>query len=182
MSLAQNRLSAIRVASIKPHCVKTKILITRIWRRHTSLAAWRRRLFQMPRTLVRFLVIFGWVGAAMAGQTEDFADSVRAIRSVGPEGRGNAEAAAAWKKLAGGDATTLVPILASMDGANDFALNWLRAAADAVAGRASSAWKRSWRSVWAPSQQIAGSTARAINSGSKNGRPTTPFALVRPKN
>jgi hypothetical protein len=93
----------------------------------------------MPRTLVRFLVIFGWVGAAMAGQTEDFADSVRAIRSVGPEGRGNAEAAAAWKKLAGGDATTLVPILASMDGANDFALNWLRAAADAVAGRALSA-------------------------------------------
>jgi len=93
----------------------------------------------MLGTLVRFLVIFGWVGAAMAGQMEDFADSVRAIRSVGPEGRGNAEAAGAWKKLAGGDATTLVPILESMDGANDFGLNWLRAAVDAVAGRALSA-------------------------------------------
>ena len=48
-------------------------------------------------------------------------------------------------------------------------------------GPASSAWKRSWRSVWALWRRIAALTARKINSGSESGRPTTPFALVRPK-
>ena len=83
----------------------------------------------------RILVIFGLIGGALAGQPQEIADSIRAIRSVGPEGRGNAAAAAAWKKLAAGDATILMPILEGMDDANDLALNWLRAAVDSVTGR-----------------------------------------------
>jgi len=86
--------------------------------------------------VARFLLVFGWVGLAAASQQQDVADALATIKAVGPEGRGNAEAAVAWKKLASGDAATLVPIFGAMDGANDLALNWLRAAADAIAGRA----------------------------------------------
>ncbi len=109
---------------------------------------WQRRLTGLPRLCIvsrmigrvgRILVIFGWISAALAGQPREFADSLAAIRSVGPEGRGNAEAAAAWKKLAAGDANTLVPLLGGMDGANDLALNWLRAAVDTLTARVLSA-------------------------------------------
>jgi hypothetical protein len=92
----------------------------------------------MIRRFALALLMLGWVGLATAGQQEEMAGSLATIRSVGPEGRGNAEAALAWKKLAAGDATTLVPILEAMDGANDFALNWLRAAIDAIASRVQS--------------------------------------------
>lgn len=85
------------------------------------------------------LVLAGVVSLAMAGPRPDIAEPVRVLRAVGPEGQGNAAASAAWKKLAAGNATTLVPLLAAMDGANDYALNWLRAAVDAVAGRELSA-------------------------------------------
>ena len=55
--------------------------------------------------------------------------------ATGPEGQGNAAAATVWKKLAAGDASTLLPILDAMDGANDYTLNWLRPAFDAIADR-----------------------------------------------
>lgn len=61
--------------------------------------------------------------------------ALKSVRAVGPEGRGNAEASGSWKTLSSGDASTLIPLLEAMDGANDFALNWIRAAVDAVAGR-----------------------------------------------
>jgi hypothetical protein len=41
----------------------------------------------------------------------------------------------AWKKLAEGEAATLMPILEAMDGANEYALNWLRAAIESIAER-----------------------------------------------
>jgi len=89
----------------------------------------------MTRRFIGILVILVWVGAATAEQPRDLTEVLGAIRAVGPEGRGNAEATVAWRQLAGGDATTLLPILGAMDGANDLALNWLRAAVDSVAGR-----------------------------------------------
>ncbi len=87
------------------------------------------------KLILRTLVLTGGVSLALAGPPPDIAEPVRVLRAVGPEGQGNAAASAAWKKLAVGDATTLVPLLVAMDGANDYALNWLRAAVDAVAGR-----------------------------------------------
>ncbi len=81
------------------------------------------------------MVLAGGVSLALAGPPPDIAEPVRVLRAVGPEGQGNAAASAAWKKLAAGNASTLVPLLVAMDGANDYALNWLRAAVDAVAGR-----------------------------------------------
>jgi hypothetical protein len=88
----------------------------------------------IPR-FAKILLVLGWVGAAAAGPPDDISSAFAAIRAVGPEGRGNAEASAAWKKLASGDAATLLPILGAMDGANDYAQNWLRAAVDTIAGR-----------------------------------------------
>jgi len=61
--------------------------------------------------------------------------AIKTIRAVGPEGRGNAEAAAAWKQLGGAESKDLPVILAGMDGANELALNWLRAAVDGIAAR-----------------------------------------------
>ena len=58
------------------------------------------------------------------------------LRAVGPEGNGNAQASAAWKELARADTKSLPKILSSMDGANDLAANWLRAAVDTIAARA----------------------------------------------
>lgn len=63
-------------------------------------------------------------------------ESIRVIRSVGPEGQGNAAASAAWQALAQSELKSLPMLLAGMDGANDLALNWLRAAVDAVVDRA----------------------------------------------
>ena len=63
------------------------------------------------------------------------ADSIKTIRAVGPEGLGNAQASAAWKDISAAKASDLPAILAGMDGANELALNWLRAAVDSVAAR-----------------------------------------------
>jgi hypothetical protein len=92
-------------------------------------------VLRMPKPLARFLVIYSCVGAVMAGPSSEIAGAIHVIKAVGPEGRGNVEAAAAWKQLAASDAATLLTILEAMDGANDFALNWLRAAVDAIFSR-----------------------------------------------
>ena len=81
------------------------------------------------------LALFLGVGVCLADPAPDIALSLRTIRAVGPEGQGNAEASALWKKLAAGDATIIPEILAAMDGANDLSANWLRAAIDAIAER-----------------------------------------------
>lgn len=60
---------------------------------------------------------------------------VDAIRSVGAEGRGNAAASAAWRQVAKADAAAIPALLEAMDGANDYALNWLRSAVETIAQR-----------------------------------------------
>ena len=66
----------------------------------------------------------------------DISDSLKTIRAVGPEGKGNVAAAQAWKSLAQVKPAALPQILAAMDGANPLAANWLRAAVDTIASRA----------------------------------------------
>jgi hypothetical protein len=75
------------------------------------------------------------VGTAMASTPRDIVEALKTIRAVGPEGQGNVAASVAWKKLNEGNVTSLLPILEAMDGANDYALNWLRGAVDAIASR-----------------------------------------------
>jgi hypothetical protein len=66
----------------------------------------------------------------------DLSDSLKTIRAVGPEGKGNTAATQAWQALAQAKPAALPQILAAMDGANPLAANWLRAAVDTIASRA----------------------------------------------
>ncbi len=80
------------------------------------------------------LTIFAWVPFAAAA---DLQVHLKPILAVGPEGRGNAEAAAAWKQLtAAADASSLPDLLKAMNGAGDLAANWLRGAVSVIAQRA----------------------------------------------
>ncbi len=63
-------------------------------------------------------------------------ESIQVIRSVGPEGQGNAAASAAWQTLSQSEMKSLPLLLAGMDGANDLSLNWLRSAVEASVDRA----------------------------------------------
>ncbi|HPA17622.1 MAG TPA: hypothetical protein PLU30_07725 [Verrucomicrobiae bacterium] len=63
------------------------------------------------------------------------AESIAAIRAVGPEGKGNAEAARGWQELARADAAVLPELFRAMDGANELAANWLRSAVETIVDR-----------------------------------------------
>jgi outer membrane protein assembly factor BamB len=58
---------------------------------------------------------------------------LEALRSVGAEGKGHREAALAWLEVAQSEVSALPRILSAMDGANPLAVNWIRAAVDAIA-------------------------------------------------
>ena len=90
-------------------------------------------IYPYAKQVLRILLIAGSLRTAFADS--QIAEPLRIIRAVGPEGRGNSEASAAWKKLAEDDPSTLMPILEAMDGANDYALNWLRSAVESIAER-----------------------------------------------
>lgn len=60
-------------------------------------------------------------------------DNIRAIRSVGKEGKNHSEAIQAVKELSQDSATTLPTLLKSFQGASPLAINWLRGAIDTIA-------------------------------------------------
>ncbi len=64
---------------------------------------------------------------------DDIARSLKTLRAVGPEGKGNEDAGPAWKALVAKGGPALLPTLAAMKDADPAAVNWLRTAADAVA-------------------------------------------------
>ncbi len=69
---------------------------------------------------------------ARSAESEDLKSAIHTIRQVGPEGKGNAEAAGAWKVLARTPIEQLPLLLAGMDGATPLARNWIRAAVDEI--------------------------------------------------
>ena len=71
-----------------------------------------------------------------SAESEDLKSAFHTIRQVGPEGKGSAEAAEAWKVLAKTPIEQLPLLLAGMDGANPLARNWIRAAVDEIVERA----------------------------------------------
>jgi len=89
----------------------------------------------MKRLLLLLLAAAAGTGFAGAASSSRLAEPIQMIRAVGPEGRGNADATAAWRKLAAAEADALPAILSAMDGTNELALNWLRAAVDSIASR-----------------------------------------------
>jgi hypothetical protein len=88
------------------------------------------------KTHFNLLILLLLVVRLNAATTGDVAGWIRTVQSVGSEGRGNAEAARAWQEISTLDAKHLPKVLAGMDGANGYALNWLRSAADTIAERA----------------------------------------------
>src|ERR1700733_1066378 len=71
-----------------------------------------------------------------SAESEDLKSAIHTICQVGPEGKGSAEAAGAWKVLAKAPIEQLPLLLAGMDGATPLARNWIRAAVDEIVERA----------------------------------------------
>jgi hypothetical protein len=74
--------------------------------------------------------------AVRSDESEDLKSAIHTIRQVGPEGKGSAEAAGAWKVLARTPIEQLPLLLTGMDGATPLARNWIRAAVDEIVERA----------------------------------------------
>lgn len=73
----------------------------------------------------------------LTASAADLSAHLAPILAVGPEGKGNAEASAAWQKLtATADASSLPDILKAMNGAGEISANWLRGAISVIAQRA----------------------------------------------
>jgi len=72
------------------------------------------------------------VAVVRSAESEDLKAAIHTIREVGPDGKGSAEAARAWKVLAKTPIEQLPLLLAGMDGATPLARNWIRAAVDEV--------------------------------------------------
>jgi hypothetical protein len=73
--------------------------------------------------------------AASAAHAADVEPLLARIKAVGGEGKGNDEAGKAWRELAKHGPDALPDIFASFDGAGPIAVNYLRAAVDAIAER-----------------------------------------------
>ncbi len=74
------------------------------------------------------LALLWAVGMAKA----DIATSIAALRGTGPGGKGNAQAASAWRELVGHGPAALVPALGALDDEDPVSANWLRPALDAI--------------------------------------------------
>ena len=86
----------------------------------------------------------GWLAGSISfsawGAVPDAA--VAALRAVGPEGQGNEAAQKAWPTVAAAPVQSVPVLLVAMDGANDYALNWLRAAVEAIVQREAAAGRK----------------------------------------
>jgi hypothetical protein len=80
------------------------------------------------------VIVAAALGAPAAGA--DLKGPIEVLRGVGPNGKGSAEAARAWRELAAADIARLPEVLAGMDGAGPLARNWLRSAVDQILERA----------------------------------------------
>lgn len=78
-----------------------------------------------------FLVVFPILASA-----QDTASLLLQIKAVGKEGAGNVEAAKAWKELVAKGPAVMPDVLAGMNDAGPVAVNWLRAAVEAIQDKA----------------------------------------------
>tara|TARA_R110002111_G_scaffold251720_2_gene316228 strand:+ start:8020 stop:9135 length:1116 start_codon:yes stop_codon:yes gene_type:complete len=69
-------------------------------------------------------------------QANDVAQDIAQIKQVQKEGQGNLAASKAVQQLSQADASALIPILSSFEGANPLAVNWLRGAFETIAANA----------------------------------------------
>src|SRR6185295_9243066 len=69
---------------------------------------------------------------AFAAPQDELKISLAKLKAVAREGKGNEEAAKAWKHVVGHGSKALLPTLAAFEGADARAANWLRSAVDAI--------------------------------------------------
>lgn len=69
---------------------------------------------------------------AFTAPQDDLQTSLAKLKAVAREGKGNEEAAKAWKSVVGHGCKALLPTLAAFEGADARAANWLRSAVDAI--------------------------------------------------
>lgn len=69
-------------------------------------------------------------------QANDVEQDIAQIKQVQKEGQGNRVASKAVQQLSQADASALIPILSSFEGANPLAVNWLRGAFETIAANA----------------------------------------------
>jgi hypothetical protein len=79
-------------------------------------------------TLLSILLL----GSASADSATNLLRPLDVVRQVGPDGRGSAEAARAWRELAGASLDQVPELLAGMDGTSPLARNWIRSAIERV--------------------------------------------------
>ncbi len=84
----------------------------------------------------RFYIPLILLGVSLTGaQASDLSEQLSKLNAVGPEGKGNVEAASAWNELAQAPAPAILTILEAMDGSSPLAMNWMRSAAEAILER-----------------------------------------------
>ncbi|MBI3854544.1 MAG: hypothetical protein HY293_02505, partial [Planctomycetes bacterium] len=74
---------------------------------------------------------------ALASPDGELDAALAKLKAVAPEGKGNDEAAKAWKAVVARGPEALLPALAAFEGADARAANWLRSAVDAIVENAS---------------------------------------------
>jgi len=89
----------------------------------------------LSATFAALILCLSFVSPAQAATPADIQKSIDAINSVGPEGKGNTQAAAAWKLLSNSDASAMLPILKAMNGASPMAQNWFRSALEVIVNK-----------------------------------------------
>lgn len=83
----------------------------------------------MKRTV---LLVLACIFANQAFLHAEVSDSLKAIQSVGLEGKGNVEAAQAWQELVETGPVIILPALQAMNDSSPLARNWLRSAIETV--------------------------------------------------
>ncbi|QDT43899.1 hypothetical protein Pan241w_40030 [Gimesia alba] len=85
----------------------------------------------------RFLLCLMFLFSSLTTlQAYDVKQDIAQIKLVQKEGQGNLAASKAVKQLSQADASALIPILNSFEGANPLAVNWLRGAFETIAANA----------------------------------------------
>ncbi|MBL9151215.1 MAG: hypothetical protein JNK37_01960 [Verrucomicrobiales bacterium] len=93
-------------------------------------------------TCLTLTLLTSWSASSLrAALPGDFEKHVAALRAVGPEGAGNAEAAAAFQSLSAAEADAILPLLRAMETSGPIARNWLRSAVEVIVERSQKAGK-----------------------------------------
>jgi len=88
-----------------------------------------------PILLLTTFAVLGHSLVPSQAATPAIDQSIATIQAVGSEGKGNTQAASAWKTLSMADNSAMLPLLTAMNGASPMAQNWLRSALEVIVSK-----------------------------------------------